>query len=99
MEELIEKSEIIIESASKDAVKDILNSKHLDKKDKKLLIMSTGGIIENINTFEKIKNCEIYTPSGAIAGLDAIKAVSGKIKKLTFFTHTQNMIDTKITEQ
>ena len=86
IEELIENSDLIIESASKDAVKDILKNKNLDKNGKKLLIMSTGGIIENINLFNKIKNCEIYMPSGAIAGLDAIKAVSGKIKSLSLAT-------------
>jgi len=86
IEELIEESDLIIESASKDAVKGILRNKDLDKEGKKLLIMSTGGIIENLNSFSKIKNCEIYAPSGAIAGLDAIKSVSGKIKSLTLTT-------------
>ena len=86
MEELIENSDLIIESASKDAVRDILNSKNLDQKGKKLLVMSTGGIFQNLDLFSKIKNCEIFTPSGAIAGLDAIKAVKGKIESLTLST-------------
>ena len=86
IEQLIKNSDLIIEAASKNAVKEILNSENLDKKGKKLLIMSTGGIIENLNLFNKIKNCEIYLPSGAIAGLDAIKAVSGKISSLTLTT-------------
>src|SRR3989338_8344591 len=84
--DLIANSELIIETASKDAVKDIINSKNIDKKGKKLIIMSTGGLIENLDSFKKIKNCEIYLPSGAIAGLDAIKAVSGKISSLTLTT-------------
>ena len=84
--DLITNSDLIIESAGKDAVKDILNTLDLDQNDKKLLIMSTGGIIENLNSFNKIKNCEIFAPSGAIAGLDAIKAVSGKISSLTLTT-------------
>ena len=86
MEELIEKSDLIIESASKEAVKEILKNKNIDKKGKKLLIMSTGGIIENIEAFKKMKSCEIYTPSGAIAGIDGIKTASGKIKTLTLTT-------------
>ena len=85
-EELIKNSDLIIESASKDAVKEILEDKNIDKKGKKLLIMSTGGIIENLNLFNKIKNCEIHASSGAIAGLDAIKAVSDKIESLTLTT-------------
>ncbi len=84
--ELITNSELIIESAGKDAVRDILNTLDLDQKGKKLLIMSTGGVIENFNSFNKIKNCEIYMPSGAIAGLDTIKAASGKISSLTLTT-------------
>ncbi len=84
--DLITNSELIIESASKDAVKGILNALDLDQQGKKLLIMSTGGIIENLDSFSKIKNCEIYLPSGAIAGLDAIKAVSGKIESLILTT-------------
>tara|TARA_Y100000310_G_scaffold345853_1_gene471419 strand:- start:4175 stop:4966 length:792 start_codon:yes stop_codon:yes gene_type:complete len=84
--DLITNSDLIIESAGKDAVKDILNTLDLEQGEKKLLIMSTGGIIENLEIFNKIKNCEIFAPSGAIAGLDAIKAVSGKISSLIFTT-------------
>jgi|TARA_B100001964_G_C14242314_1_gene605639 aspartate dehydrogenase len=86
IEQLIKNSELIIESANKNVVGKILKNKNLDKTGKKLLIMSTGGIIENINLFNKIKNCRIYLPSGAIVGLDAIKSVSGKIKSLTLTT-------------
>lgn len=84
--ELIKKSDLIIESAAKSAVKGILSNKNLDKKNKKLLIMSTGGLIDYLNLLNKIKNCEILLPSGAIAGLDAIKSASGKIKSLTLTT-------------
>ena len=83
---LIKKCDLIAESATKNIVKDILSNKNLDKKNKKLLIMSTGGLISNLNLLNKIKNCEILLPSGAIAGLDAIKSVSGKIKSLTLNT-------------
>ena len=84
--QLIKNSDLIIESASKQAVSNILRNEYSDKKGKKLLIMSSGGIIRNIDLFDKIKNCKIYVPSGAIAGLDAIKAVSGKIKSLELTT-------------
>ena len=86
LEELILHSELIIESASKDVVDDILKNKFLDRNGKKLLVMSTSGLIENLYLLGKIKNYEILIPSGAIAGLDAIKAVSGKIKSLTLTT-------------
>ncbi|MCH8067548.1 MAG: DUF108 domain-containing protein [Nanoarchaeota archaeon] len=82
--DLITNSDLIIEAASKDTVKDILNT--LDLFEKEILIMSTIGIIENMGTFNKIKGCRIHIPSGAIAGLDAITAVSGKITSLTLTT-------------
>lgn len=86
LSDLIEKCDLIIESAAKNAIKSILSNKNLDNKNKKLLVMSTGGLINNINLLKKIKRCEILLPSGAIAGLDAIKSISGKIKSLTLTT-------------
>ena len=83
---LIVKSDLIIESATKNVIGEILKDKNLDKKGKKLMIMSTGGLINNLDLLEKIKHCEILLPSGAIAGLDAIKSVSGKIKSLNLTT-------------
>lgn len=86
LDELIKNSDLIVESAAKDAVKEILKNKNLDEGGKKLLIMSTGGLIENLELLNKIKNCEVLLPSGAIAGLDAVKAVSGRIKDLELAT-------------
>ncbi len=86
LDELIFSSNLIIESAHGDIIKKILINKNLDKKGKKLLIMSTGGLINNLDSLLKIKNCEILLPSGAICGLDAVKAVAGKIKSLILTT-------------
>ena len=86
LDNLIKKCDLIIESATKSVVETILKNENLDKKDKKLLVMSTGGLINILNLLNKIKNCEILLPSGAIAGIDAIKSVSGKIKSLTLTT-------------
>ena len=86
IDELIKNSDLIIESAAKNVIKSILKNENLDKKGKKLLIMSTGGLINNLDLLSKIKNCEILLPSGAIAGLDAIKSISGKIKSLSLTT-------------
>ena len=85
LDNLIKKSDLIIESASKEIIGEILKNKNLDKKGKSLLIMSTGGLINNLR-LNKIKNCEVLLPSGAIAGLDAIKSVSRRIKSLTLTT-------------
>ena len=86
LDSLIKNCSLVIESAGKDVVKDILENKNLDKKNKKLLIMSTGGLIGSLKFLNKIKNCGILLPSGAVAGLDAIKSVSGRIKYLTLTT-------------
>lgn len=82
----IEKADLIIEAANKEVVSEILKCKKLDLEGKHLLIMSTGGLIENLYLLNKIKNCRIHIPSGAIAGLDAIRAVQGKIKFLSLTT-------------
>jgi|SRR3989338_6026468 len=86
IDELITKSDLIVESAKKDVIEKILKNENLNKKGKKLLIMSTGGLINCLDSLKKIKNCEIILPSGAICGLDAIKSVSGSIDSLALTT-------------
>src|SRR3989338_8849556 len=48
-------------------------------------LMKLGDLINQCDLI-KIKNCRIFLPSGAIAGLDAIKSVSGRIKSLMLTT-------------
>ena len=84
--EIIKKSDLIVESAAKNVIGTILKNKNIDEENKKLLIMSTGGLISNIGILKKINHCEILLPSGAIAGLDAIKSVSGRIRSLILTT-------------
>ena len=86
LDTLIKKLDLVIESATKNIIKDVLSNKNLDRNNKKLLIMSTGGLIENLSLLNKLKNCQVLLPSGAIAGLDAIKSVSGRIKSLALTT-------------
>jgi aspartate dehydrogenase len=56
---------------------------------KDVMIMSTGGLLENpgiLRTAEK-KGSKVYLPSGAVCGLDGIKAARiGKIRSLTLTT-------------
>ncbi|MCM8795246.1 MAG: aspartate dehydrogenase [Candidatus Omnitrophica bacterium] len=55
-----------------------------------IMIMSVGGIIEHypqLVALAKEKNAHIYIPSGAVAGIDGLKAaVFGKIKKIILTT-------------
>ena len=53
LNDLIKNSDLIIESATKNIIEPILKNENLDKKGKKLLIMSTGGLINNLDLLGK----------------------------------------------
>lgn len=74
IKEAVEAADLIIESADKNVVGEIIRL----CAGKKVLILSVAGLID----LTKPPKCDIYIPSGAIAGLDAIKAVRGKIQEL-----------------
>ena len=78
MDVLIEGSDLIIEAASKEAVKELFNY-NLDGK--KVLIMTTGALLDL-----DIPDAEIIVPTGAISGIDSLKAVSSMIEKLELIT-------------
>src|SRR6185369_9021265 len=82
----IEQSDLIIEAASPDAVKEILNQVSLQQVNKKILVISTGGLISKNKSHQANTHAEIFFPSGAIAGLDAIKAVAHQIDWLELIT-------------
>jgi aspartate dehydrogenase len=86
LEDAIENNDLIIEAASPSAVRAILQFILKNRLKKKLMVISTGGLISKNNLLKKIQGCELYIPSGAIAGLDAIKAVSSKIESLELIT-------------
>ena len=81
--------DLVVEAASQDAVKDVGLSILQNKND--LLIMSVGALLDE-SVFEVLTDaCKefkktIYLPSGAIAGLDAIKSVKGELDLLTLTT-------------
>lgn len=77
-DELVEKSELIIEAASKEAV-NLLFQKNLDNK--KVMILSTGGLLG-----KEFRHLNIIIPSGAVAGIDALKAVAGQIDMIRLVT-------------
>ena len=82
LSEAIETNDLIIESASPSAAREIIKFLSRHQLHKKLMVISTGGLISKNNLLKNIKGCEIYIPSGAIAGLDAIKAVANEIDSL-----------------
>jgi len=73
-EDLIEKSDLVLEAVSPAAAIGLI-LKAINKK-KDILVMSVGGIIGNEDILDKARKegIRILFPSGAIAGIDGLKA-------------------------
>jgi aspartate dehydrogenase len=80
-EEMIERCELAVEAASQAALPEFVPKALARGRD--MLIMSVGGLLGREEWFRQAreKDCHIYVPSGAIAGLDGIKSASiGRIE-------------------
>jgi aspartate dehydrogenase len=80
---------LVVEAASQNAINSYLNQLILFKKD--VLVMSVGAFANSDFFSEVIRNVErndtnIYVPSGAIAGIDALKSVKNSISYVTLTT-------------
>ncbi|WP_158973607.1 aspartate dehydrogenase domain-containing protein [Cellulophaga sp. L1A9] len=84
--ELINDVDIIIECATKEVVSQLLKFDEIDRTGLKLIIISTGGLYQNKAVLKTLKKCEVILPIGAIAGLDAIKAVNDEITSISIQT-------------
>jgi aspartate dehydrogenase len=86
--EVIKVSEMVVEATSKTAAPSIIREVLGCSKD--VLVMSVGGLLEGTDgllDLAKSKGKHIYVPSGAIAGLDAVKgAIVGSVSKVTLTT-------------
>ena len=81
--------DLVVEAASQNALTSYLNPIILLKKD--VLVMSVGAFANPDFFSQVIKNIEkndinLYVPSGAIAGIDAIKSVRNSISYVTLTT-------------
>ena len=76
---LVNECELIIECANKDIVKKLLTR---DLSNKKVMILSTGGLLNETLP----KEGEFHIPTGAISGIDSLKAVSDLIDSLEIVT-------------
>ncbi len=76
--EIIKFSDVILETASIEAVKEIFRNIKLFNKEKIYIFLSVGGVLKNYKEYKSlIKNgYKILIPSGAIAGCDALAALS-----------------------
>ncbi len=81
--------DLIVEAASQDAVRD--NALTILQNRKDLMIMSVGALLDESILEIIVEGCKdfnkkVYLPSGAIAGLDAVRAVKGELDTLTLVT-------------
>jgi aspartate dehydrogenase len=81
IDEMIERCDLAVEAASQAALAEFIPAALARTRD--MLIMSVGGLLGHEEWFPlaREKGCRIYVPSGAVAGLDGIKAASiGRIE-------------------
>ncbi|MBI5787763.1 MAG: aspartate dehydrogenase [Candidatus Schekmanbacteria bacterium] len=77
-DQLISQVDLVVEAACPQVVPSILEQACRLNKD--VLIISIGGMLDlspHISTLMKESRSRIYLPSGALAGLDAVKAAAG----------------------
>jgi aspartate dehydrogenase len=82
-------SDIVVEAASQDAVR--LFAERILGKGKDLMIMSVGALLDNelfskILEHARINKRKVLIPSGAIAGLDGLKACKDKLTEVMLIT-------------
>jgi aspartate dehydrogenase len=81
--------ELVIEAASQNAITSYLNQLISFKKD--VLVMSVGAFANSaffseVSRNEERNDINIYVPSGAIAGIDALKSVKNSVSYVTLTT-------------
>ncbi|MFA5411334.1 MAG: aspartate dehydrogenase [Candidatus Omnitrophota bacterium] len=85
LDDLINKSDLIIEATRPEAVFEIAKKALSASCD--IMIMSVGGVAghyKELETLAREKGAHIFIPSGAICGIDGLKAARlGKINKVT----------------
>ena len=87
LEALARRADLLIEAASGKAASDLLPL--LARHRRPALILSTGGLLNRPGALRALvrKGIPLYLPSGALAGLDGIKAAAaGKLRSVTLTT-------------
>lgn len=82
-------ADIVVEAASQDAVRSF--GKSILEAGKDLMVMSVGALVDGTFLSELLqvaakKGCRIYVPTGAIAGIDAIRSVRHLLDSVTLTT-------------
>ncbi len=87
LKDLIKKSDLVIEAASATVSAEIATQALGARRD--CMVMSVGGLLSTPRVFDlaKKKGCRLYIPTGAIGGIDALKAHRlAHIKRVTLTT-------------
>ncbi|MFA5155969.1 MAG: aspartate dehydrogenase [Candidatus Omnitrophota bacterium] len=88
LERLIRRSDLVIEAASSLCSWDI--AQKVLSRGRQVIIMSAGGVasrLKELDAMARKNNSRVYIPSGAIAGVDALKAAStARVMKVTLTT-------------
>ncbi len=90
IEDMLDKVDLIIEAASPQAVREVVPT--IISAGVDMIVMSVGALLDNelrekLAKIAKENNAKIYVPSGAIVGIDGIKAASiGKIQSASLVT-------------
>lgn len=77
VDDFIDDVDVVFEAASQDAVRQY--GEKILKRGKNLIVMTIGALFddklrEKLRNIAREKGCKIYLPSGAVAGIDGIKA-------------------------
>lgn len=86
---LVSGADIVVEAASQDAVRSF--GKSILEAGKDMMVMSVGALADATFLSKLLqaaakKGCRIYVPSGAIAGIDAIRSVRHLLDSVTLTT-------------
>lgn len=87
LENLVKNCDLVIEAANGQTAVDVIKQALRFNKD--IMIMSVGGLLSQPGILKKIndKKVKLYIPSGAIAGIDALKAAKmGRISSVKLTT-------------
>jgi aspartate dehydrogenase len=94
--QLLKRSDLVIEAASAKYSWDI--ARKALKAGRDIMVMSVGGLVAHAKALSRLAdkyNARVYLPSGAISGIDALKAsATGKIKSVSITT-TKNPLSFK----
>ena len=87
LQALLKSCDLMIEAVNANSTKEIVREALLNKKD--VIAMSAGKLLnaQDLFIFARKRGCHLLIPSGAIAGIDAIKSASlARIRKINLTT-------------